>query len=64
MGKCAQCGNNYDQSFEVAMGGRTLIVDSFECVRWRPVWLEMRAVRPYDREMRGTMPNAALGQMS
>jgi len=22
MGKCAQCGNNYDQSFEVTMGGR------------------------------------------
>ncbi len=31
MGKCAQCGNNYDQSFEVTMGGRTLTFDSFEC---------------------------------
>jgi hypothetical protein len=31
MGKCAQCGNNYDQSFEVTMGGRTLVFDSFEC---------------------------------
>ena len=24
MGKCAQCGNNYDQSFEVTMGGRSV----------------------------------------
>ena len=31
MGKCAQCGNNYDRSFEVTMGGRTLVFDSFEC---------------------------------
>jgi nitrite reductase/ring-hydroxylating ferredoxin subunit len=31
MGKCAQCGNNYDQSFEVTMSGRTLTFDSFEC---------------------------------
>jgi hypothetical protein len=31
MGKCAQCGNDYDQSFEVTMGGRTLVFDSFEC---------------------------------
>ena len=31
MDKCAQCGNNYDQSFEVTMGGRTLVFDSFEC---------------------------------
>ena len=29
--ECAQCGNNYDQSFEVTMGGRTLTFDSFEC---------------------------------
>jgi len=27
----AQCGNDYDQSFEVTMGGRTLVFDSFEC---------------------------------
>ena len=31
MGKCAQCGNDYDKSFEVRMGGRTMIFDSFEC---------------------------------
>jgi hypothetical protein len=30
MGKCAQCGNDYDKSFEVKMGGRTMIFDSFE----------------------------------
>ena len=30
MGKCAQCGNNYDRSFEVTMDGRTL---TFELVR-------------------------------
>src|SRR4029077_6221249 len=29
--KCAQCGNNYDESFEVTKGGRTLTFDSFEC---------------------------------
>ena len=31
MGKCAHCGNDYDQSFTVTMGGRTMIFDSFEC---------------------------------
>jgi len=31
MGKCAQCGNNYDRSFEITMDGRTLAFDSFEC---------------------------------
>ena len=31
MGKCAQCGNDYEKSFEVTMGGRTLVFDSFEC---------------------------------
>jgi hypothetical protein len=31
MAKCAQCGNNYDQSFEIRMGGRTMVFDSFEC---------------------------------
>ena len=31
MGQCAQCGNDYDKSFEVRMGGRTMIFDSFEC---------------------------------
>ena len=31
MGKCAQCGNEYDQSFTVTMGGQTFVFDSFEC---------------------------------
>jgi len=31
MGKCAQCGNDYDKSFEVRMDGRTMVFDSFEC---------------------------------
>ena len=37
MARCEQCGNDYDKSFEVKMGGRTMIFDSFECAihRWR-----------------------------
>jgi hypothetical protein len=31
MGKCAQCGNDYDKSFDVVMGDRTMTFDSFEC---------------------------------
>ena len=31
MARCEQCGNDYDKSFEVKMGGRTMIFDSFEC---------------------------------
>src|SRR5215207_10638109 len=31
MARCEQCGNDYDKSFEVSMGGRTMIFDSFEC---------------------------------
>jgi len=31
MAKCAQCGNDYDKTFEVTMGGNTLVFDSFEC---------------------------------
>ena len=31
VGKFAQCGNDYYKSFEVKMGGRTMIFDSFEC---------------------------------
>ena len=31
MAKCDACGNDYDKSFEVTMGGRTMIFDSFEC---------------------------------
>jgi hypothetical protein len=31
MARCEQCGNDYDKSFEVKIGGRTMIFDSFEC---------------------------------
>lgn len=31
MAKCDQCGNDYDKSFQVTMGGRTGTFDSFEC---------------------------------
>jgi len=31
MAKCDLCGNDYDKSFEVRMGGRTHTFDSFEC---------------------------------
>lgn len=31
MGKCETCGNEYDKSFEVSMGGRRHTFDSFEC---------------------------------
>jgi hypothetical protein len=31
MAKCAQCGNDYDKSFEITMAGRTQTFDSFEC---------------------------------
>ena len=31
MATCEQCGNDYDKSFTVTMGGRTMIFDSFEC---------------------------------
>lgn len=31
MGTCAKCGNDYDKSFEVVIGGRQLTFDSFEC---------------------------------
>ena len=31
MGRCEQCGNDYDKSFEVVMGGRAHTFDSFEC---------------------------------
>jgi len=29
MARCEQCGNDYDKSFEVKMGGRTMIFDKF-----------------------------------
>ncbi|HTL04648.1 MAG TPA: hypothetical protein VL241_02810 [Gemmatimonadales bacterium] len=31
MGTCASCGNDYDKSFEVTLGGSTYTFDSFEC---------------------------------
>ena len=31
MGVCASCGNDYDKSFEVTLGGQTYTFDSFEC---------------------------------
>jgi hypothetical protein len=31
MATCEVCGNKYDKSFEVKMGGETHVFDSFEC---------------------------------
>lgn len=31
MPTCEQCGNNYDKTFDVTMGGATHTFDSFEC---------------------------------
>ena len=31
MAKCEVCGNDYDKSFTVTMGGATHTFDSFEC---------------------------------
>ncbi|MEX2283607.1 MAG: hypothetical protein WEE89_14075 [Gemmatimonadota bacterium] len=31
MGTCAHCGNEYDKSFDVLMGGERHTFDSFEC---------------------------------
>ena len=31
MPKCDSCGNDYDKSFQVVMGGQTHVFDSFEC---------------------------------
>jgi len=31
MAKCELCGNDYDKSFTVTMGGTTHTFDSFEC---------------------------------
>jgi len=31
MAKCKVCGNDYDKSFTVTMGGQTHTFDSFEC---------------------------------
>jgi hypothetical protein len=31
MARCEVCGNEYDKSFEVSLGGETHVFDSFEC---------------------------------
>lgn len=31
MAKCDVCGNDYEQAFQVIVGGRTHTFDSFEC---------------------------------
>ncbi len=31
MAQCEVCGNEYDKTFEVLMGGRRHVFDSFEC---------------------------------
>ena len=31
MAVCEVCGNDYDKSFEVLLGGRSHVFDSFEC---------------------------------
>lgn len=31
MARCEVCGNEYDKSFEVIMGGKSHVFDSFEC---------------------------------
>lgn len=31
MARCELCGNDYDKSFEVVLGGRRHVFDSFEC---------------------------------
>ena len=31
MQKCEGCGNEYDKSFQVVMGGKAHVFDSFEC---------------------------------
>jgi len=31
MGVCAKCGNDYDKSFDVVIGGAVHTFDSFEC---------------------------------
>jgi hypothetical protein len=31
MGKCENCGNDYDKSFDVVMAGQRHTFDSFEC---------------------------------
>ena len=31
MGKCDMCGNDYENTMEITLGGKTHVFDSFEC---------------------------------
>jgi len=31
MARCETCGNDYDKTFQIVLGGRTHVFDSFEC---------------------------------
>jgi hypothetical protein len=31
MAQCEACGNNYDKTFDIVLGGRNHTFDSFEC---------------------------------
>lgn len=31
MARCERCGNDYDKAFQVIVGGKTHVFDSFEC---------------------------------
>ena len=31
MPKCDRCGNDYEKSFQITLGGKTQTFDSFEC---------------------------------
>ncbi|TMC14721.1 MAG: hypothetical protein E6J34_23335 [Chloroflexi bacterium] len=31
MAQCERCGNDYDKTFEIIMGGKSHAFDSFEC---------------------------------
>ena len=31
MARCEHCGNDYDKSFTVTLGGKSHVFDSFEC---------------------------------
>ena len=31
MGVCVSCGNDYDKSFEIELGGKSYTFDCFEC---------------------------------
>ena len=44
MAQCERCGNDYDKTFEVIMGGRSHAFDSFECaIRELRLWRRWEA---------------------